>query len=114
MRRSPIVAILMAALLVSGCASQPAILIPPGVDRNELMEAIARSGQADPEVGPAVPAERDRLTPLLEPCLVVAGKLTVTCLILGALFGLAVASHGGGNLNGSGLGKLLGDIWAAD
>src|SRR5581483_12381170 len=66
MRRSPIVAILMAALLVSGCASQPAILIPPGVDRNELMEAIARSGQADPEVGPAVPAERDRLTPLLE------------------------------------------------
>lgn len=105
MSRSLVVAILAAALVVSGCANrQP--LLPLGEDPEKLVEAIAKRGRGQVEFKPDPPSQDFPPRPhYVDRCLDIGFKVGATCLVVGAgcamvagLFALAACAHG--NLNG--------------
>jgi len=60
--RRPVVMICLFALTLTGCANQSVSFAPPGLDREELLEVIARNGrevphEALPAPPPPTPAE---------------------------------------------------------
>jgi hypothetical protein len=62
MRRLLVIAC-AASLVLTGCATHPAVVIPPDVDRAELAAAIARNAQGTPDPRPpVVETPMDRVT----------------------------------------------------
>jgi hypothetical protein len=105
MKRSAVVAVLTAALLVSGCATQQRLLAP-GTDPNQLAEAIARRGRNEGPITPEPPG-----SPVLGQCLVTGVKVTATCAVVAIAVALACApgQHSGA---GEAFGKALEAIWS--
>jgi hypothetical protein len=107
MDRPLVVAILVMTLLASGCATQPVTFIPPGVDRNELLEAIAKNGQGGGAVETAAPDKPDPLTTILVGGVEVTGKLAVICAALALVVAYGIC-RGGGSISSDGLPNWLG------
>jgi hypothetical protein len=96
MDRPLVMGIIVATLLVSGCATQPVAFVPPGVDRDELLGTIAKNGQGGGVVEPVAPSKPDRLTTILVGGAEVTGKVAVICLALAVGFGYAMCKGAGG------------------
>jgi hypothetical protein len=113
MDRPLVVGIIVATLVVSGCATQPVTFVPPGVDRDELLATIAKNGQGGGGgVEPVAHDKPDRLTRILVGGAEVTGKVVVTCAVLALLAGVAWCH---GNLNdASGIGNGLYHYWTDD
>jgi hypothetical protein len=95
MKRPTLVAVLVACLLVSGCAThQP--LLPPGQDPDELVATIARRGQGpDPRELPT--PQNDPEPSRLRDYLQTAGMVIGVCVALPFIVifaALSAADHG--------------------
>jgi hypothetical protein len=103
--KRPILAVLVAALFVSGCVTQQPLL-QPGEDPNALAEAIARRGQdsASAQPQPAQPTT-------VGDCVRTAKKVGATTAVI-ALALACCSAHG--SPSGSHIDGTLHSIWAED
>jgi hypothetical protein len=106
--KRPTSMVLLAALLMSGCANTP-IVMPPGEDRHELVAAIASRGEGG---GPVMLEPEPRDSSVVPTVIKTTAKVGETCLLLGGIGTLAFLGKGQGAMGQLDFNRALGTIWS--